>query len=165
MGSWKKLRWFYVVVECHRSGSAFKHSEALYSFLPSSSPNLYSSSVPQKYLVKRFCSGDYMSCCRKSRAHLLCDETMLLFADMWYKQHKNRSEACKIISERRHKQVFLWMQIARAKPRLQSSRLAWTTKSGLSILYPLQPWWTGNRRESGHNVLVESNIVRVLWYL
>lgn len=77
-----KVVLFYVVSECHRSGSAFKHSEALYSFLHSSSPNLYSSSVPQKDLVKRFCSGDYTSCCRKSRADLLCDETMLLFAEI-----------------------------------------------------------------------------------
>jgi len=77
-----KVVLFYVVSECHRAGEAFEHSEALYSFLPSSSPNLYLSSVPQKDLVKRFCLGHYTSCCRKSRADLLCDEIVLLFAEI-----------------------------------------------------------------------------------
>lgn len=43
-----------VVSECHRSGSACKCSKALYSLPLCSSPNLCSSSVPQKDLVKRF---------------------------------------------------------------------------------------------------------------
>lgn len=44
-------------------------------------PQICIQCVSQKDLVKRFCSGNYMSC-RRSGAALLCDEAVLLCAEI-----------------------------------------------------------------------------------
>lgn len=67
--------------------------------------------------------------------------------NMWCNQHKSGSVACKIISEGRHKQVCPCMLPTKAKP-LHSSRLAWTAKLWLPLVYLLKPWWMRNSDNS-----------------